>query len=101
DVTAAASSGLFETSGATFFGDKGYVGCGIITPVKRRPGQIALTPAQKTINRSVNQIRYVVERSIARLKNWKILKYPFRGPLQKHSEIIRAVVSLENYRTSL
>jgi hypothetical protein len=56
---------------------------------------------RKPVDKFVNQIRHVVEGSIARLKNWKILEHPFLGPLGKHPEITRAVVSLENYRTSL
>ena len=54
-------------------GDKGYIGCGIITPDRKPPGG-ELTEDQKAYNRSVNRIRAAVERAIAHLKCWKILR---------------------------
>ena len=59
--------------------DKGYVGLGCDTPFKRRPGR-PLLEWQKRFNKGINQIRYVVERSIAHLKTWRILSTPCRLP---------------------
>ena len=57
--------------------DKGYVGLGCDTPFKRRPGK-PLLGWQRRFNKGINQIRYVVERSIAHLKIWRILSTPSR-----------------------
>ena len=59
--------------------DKGYVGLGCDTPFKRRPGK-PLLGWQKRFNKGIDQIRYVVERSIAHLKVWRILSTPCRLP---------------------
>ncbi|MFC2668657.1 MAG: transposase family protein [Corynebacterium matruchotii] len=59
--------------------DKGYVGLGCDTPLKRRPGK-PLLDWQKRFNKGINTIRYVVERSIAHLKTWRILSTPCRLP---------------------
>ena len=57
--------------------DKGYVGLGYDTPLKRRPGK-PLLEWQRRFNKGINQIRYVIERSIAHLKVWRILATPCR-----------------------
>jgi len=57
--------------------DKGYVGLGCDTPFKRRPGK-PLLEWQKRFNKGINQIRYVVERSIAHMKTWWIFSTPSR-----------------------
>ena len=59
--------------------DKGYVGLGCDTPFKKRPGK-PLLGWQKRFNKRINAIRYVVERSIAHLKVWRILSTPCRLP---------------------
>ena len=48
-------------------GDKGYIGLGMITP-KRKPPHLPLHPDDKTYNKTVNQIRYKIERVIANIK---------------------------------
>jgi len=63
----------YQPGGMGMTGDRGYIGCGIITPERKPPGG-GLSDYQKAYNRSVNQIRAAVERAIAHLKNWKILK---------------------------
>jgi len=67
--------------------DKGYVGLGCDTPLKRRPGK-PLLDWQKRFNKGINTIRYVVERSIAHLKTWRILSTPSRLP---RNTTIRAI----------
>ena len=80
DVTAIRNTGLFGYMQPWHCtADKGYVGLGCDTPFKRRPGK-PLLDWQKRFNKGINQIRYVVERSIAHLKVWRILSTPCRLP---------------------
>ena len=67
--------------------DKGYVGSGCDTPCKRKPGE-PLLAWQKRFNTGINQIRYVVERSIAHFKAWWILFTLVRLP---RNTTIRAI----------
>lgn len=80
-------------------GDKGYLGCGIITPDRKPPGG-ELSDDQKAYNRSVNRIRAAVERAIAHLKNWKILKTGYHRIMHNFPNVLRTVTMLEIYRTS-
>ena len=48
-------------------GDKGYIGLGMITP-KRKPPNLPLHPDDKAYNKTVNQVRYKIERVIANIK---------------------------------
>lgn len=77
--------------------DKGYQGTRIITPVKKPPKADPTDPA-KAYNRSVSSIRAAVERAIAHLKNWKILKTGYRRALTDFPRILRTVTKLEIYR---
>ncbi len=61
-------------------GDKGYVGRGMITPIKKIP-ELELLDWQKSFNTAINRTRAVVERVIANLKNWRILHTDYRRPL--------------------
>ena len=80
DITAIRNTGLFGYMQPWHCtADKGYVGLGCDTPLKRRPGK-PLLGWQKRFNKGINQIRYVVERSIAHLKVWRILSTPSRLP---------------------
>jgi DDE superfamily endonuclease len=62
---------------ANFIADKGYVGKGMITPIKK-PAHRELLGWEKEFNAAVNKIRYVVERAIANLKTWRILHIDYR-----------------------
>ena len=80
DITAIRNTGLFGYMQPwRCTADKGYVGLGCDTPFKRRPGK-SLLEWQKRFNKGTNQIRYVVELSIAHLKTWRILSTPSRLP---------------------
>ena len=46
--------------------DKGYVGLGLLTPTKRKPG-LKMPKVVKDNNRVINKLRAVVERVIAQL----------------------------------
>ncbi|WP_278720638.1 transposase [Corynebacterium matruchotii] len=88
DITAIRNTGLFDHMQPWHCtADKGYVGLGCNTPFKRRPGK-PLLEWQKRFNKGINTIRYVVERSIAHLKTWRILSTPCRLP---RNTTIRAI----------
>jgi hypothetical protein len=87
----------FEESNA--FADKGCVGCGVTTPM-RRPAGRRTSPDQKEFNRGVNQHRYVVERAIANFKTWRCLHTDYRRPLETYPDAFRAVRSLYFFKLS-
>ena len=80
-------------------GDKGYIGKGMLTPFRKPPGG-QLLEWQKEFNTAVNKIRYLIERTIAHLKTWRILHTDYRRPLATFATTISAVVALEFYRIS-
>lgn len=49
-------------------------------------------------NKHLPGIRAAVERTIAHLKNWKILATGYRRPLRKLASCLSAVTALEFYR---
>jgi hypothetical protein len=77
-------------------GDKGYVGRGMVTPIKKIEG-IELLDWRKTFNTAINQTRAVVERVIANLKNWRIFHTDYRRPLDTFSTTISAIIGLHFY----
>ena len=77
-------------------GDKGYIGRGMVTTIKKIGG-VELLDWQKTFNTAINQTRAVVERVIANLKNWRILHTDYRRPLESFSTTISAVIGLQFY----
>jgi len=98
DVAALRESGLLDNpSRPAHLGDKGYIGLGMITPVRKPPGG-ELHESQKQFNTQVNSIRYQIERSIANLKTWRILHTDYRRPLRTFPETISTVIALEFYR---
>jgi hypothetical protein len=78
--------------------DRAYIGAGpwVTTPIRRLPHQ-DLTPAQRTINRAPSAARAPVERSVARLKSWRIFRRARCSP-NRLSSISAAVLSLERQR---
>jgi hypothetical protein len=87
----------YQRGGLGLAGDKGYQGTGITCPAKKQPG-VQRSAADKAYNRSVSQIRAAVERAIAHLKNWKILKTGYRRALTDFPRVLRTVTKLEIYR---
>ena len=78
DVAAPGSSGLLDgLDPSGWIADKGYIGRGMITPHKKPPNG-ELSEAAKEANKSINEIRQVVERTIAHIKSWRI--HPHRLP---------------------
>ena len=87
-----------QLAGFDIIADLGYVA--IATPttgVRRRPG-IELTDRERTLNASLSGIRASIERAIAHLKNWKILKTGHRGPLDRFADVLRTVTAHHFYK---
>ncbi len=100
DSTALRQSGILdEQAHPRHLGDKGYIGLGMITPV-RKPAGGELPESHKQFNTQVNSIRYQIERTIAHLKTWRILHTDYRRPLHTFAETISTVIALEFYRTA-
>ena len=74
-------------------GDKGYIGLDMITP-KRKPPNLPLHPDDKTYNKTVNQVRYKIERVTANIKTWRVLHTGHRRPLETFPETITAALGL-------
>jgi len=87
----------YQPGGLGMTGDKGYQGTRVIVPDKKQPGGELSTEA-RAYNRSVSAIRAAVERAIAHLKNWKILKTGYRRALIDFPRVLRTVTRLEMYR---
>jgi hypothetical protein len=101
DAKALRDSGIFDDEAApAHLGDKGYIGLGMITPVRKPPGG-ELHESQHSFNTQVNSIRYQIERSIAHLKTWRILHTDYRRPFKTFGQTITTVIALEFYRMTL
>jgi DDE superfamily endonuclease/Helix-turn-helix of DDE superfamily endonuclease len=98
DSAALAISGMLQgVDTANWMGDKGYVGAGMITPIKK-PAHRKLLDWEKEFNRDVNRIRYLIERTIAQFKTWRILHTDYRRPLATFSETITTIIALHFYK---
>ncbi|MQA64213.1 MAG: transposase, partial [Actinophytocola sp.] len=82
-----------------WMGDKGYVGNGMITPIKK-PAHRELLDWEKEFNTAVNKICYLIEQTIANFKTWRILHTDYRRPLATFTTTIAAVVALHFYKIS-
>ena len=72
----------------------------MITPHKKPPNG-ELSEAAQEANKSVNQIRQVVEQTIAHIKAWRILHTDYRRPLHTFEQTITAALSLYVFKTTL
>lgn len=79
--------------------DKGYLGTGVLTPYRTPPGG-QLLPWQKEFNKTINQLRYVVERAIANYKTWRIMHTDYRRPEHTYPAAFRAVRALHFFKLS-
>jgi hypothetical protein len=84
---------------ANWLGDKGYIGNGVTTPI-RKPAHRELVDWEKEFNTQINKIRYVVEQVIANFKTWRIMHTDYRRPLATFAQTISTVVALHFYRTA-
>lgn len=87
----------YAPGGPGMIGDGGYQGTGPITPRKKPPGG-ELTNKQQAYNYSINRLRAAVERAIAHLKNWKILKTGYHRIMTDFPDLLRTVTGLEVFR---
>ena len=78
-------------------GDKGYIGKGMITPI-RKPECRDLLGWEKEFSTQVNKIRYMIEQVIANFKTWRIMHTDYRRPIDTFDTTISAVVGLHFYR---
>jgi hypothetical protein len=83
--------------GPGMLADKGYQGCGPITPYRKPQGR-DLSDVRKACNTALNSLRAAVERAISHLVNWKILDIGYRGRLSEFPDVLRTVTNLEIYR---
>ncbi len=91
-------SGVLVTlNPADWIGDKGYVGNGMITPIKK-PEIRDLLNWEKEFNNEVNKIRAMIERVIANFKTWRIMHTDYRRPISTFATTISAVVGLHFWR---
>jgi hypothetical protein len=97
DVYCLDESGALQTlDPGDWTGDKGFIGRGIVTPIKKMTHRDMLDWEQD-FNKGINSIRATVERVIAHLKNWEILHRDYRRPLATFVNTISAVVALHFY----
>ena len=90
-------SGHYAPGGPGMIGDGGYRGIAMTTPDRKPPGG-ELSDKQKSYNYSVNRLRAAVERSIAHLKSWKILKIGYHRIMTDFPDVLRTVTALEIFR---
>lgn len=93
DVYAFRAHGLDRFLDPSTLADKGYVGLGLATPTKCKPGQ-RLNREQRRNNRVLDRLRSVVERVIVQIKTWRILHTGFRGPLGLYGRVFSVVGGL-------
>jgi hypothetical protein len=90
---------LLTLDPGSWIGDKGYVGNEIITPIKK-PAHRDLLDWEKEFNKQINKIRYVIERTIANFKTWRIMHTDYRRPLSTFKTTISTVIALVFYAAS-
>jgi hypothetical protein len=90
---------LLTLDSGRWIGDKGYVGNGMITPIKK-PECRELLDWEKEFNTQINKIRYVIEQVIANFKTWRIMNTDYRRPIDTFAETISAVIALHFYATA-
>jgi hypothetical protein len=84
--------------GIPVLADRGYQGAGdtVAVPHRRRPGK-DLTAKQKCVNRAHSRLRWPVERAIAAVKTWRILRKARCHP-SRMTSIVKAILTLETHR---
>jgi hypothetical protein len=101
DLTAARRHRIIATCirlGIPVLADRGYQGAGdtVAVPHRRRPGK-DLTAKQKCVNRAHSRLRWPVERAIAAVKTWRILRKARCNP-SRMTSIVKAILTLETHR---
>lgn len=100
DMYCLKESGLLDgTDTSAFSGDTGFVGSGMLTPI-RKPRHRELLDWEKEFNTAIARFRWVIEQVIANFKTWRIMHTDYRRPLETFPETISAVVALHFYRSA-
>ena len=89
---------ILEHSGGVI-GDKGYQGCGYVTP-RKKPRGGELSVGDKRENANISRLRAPVERAMAHIKSWRILHTDYRRPLHTHLESFQATIGLFFFKAS-
>lgn len=79
----------------TGYGDTGYQGTALRTPVKKKRGQ-KLNRRQRRGNRRISRKRIVAEHAIGKMKIWRIASERYRNPTRRHTLILKNVAGLHN-----
>lgn len=82
----------------SWIGDKGYLGLEVILTPIRKPANGELLGWEKEFNTQINKIRYVIERTIANFKIWRVIHTDYRRPLNTFAETISAVIALQFFK---
>ena len=94
DAKAVRESGFLTTLDAgSHIGDKGYVGLGMITLVKK-PAHGELADSNRRSSTAINRVRYLIERVIANLETWRVLHADYRRSYDTFETTIQAVTGL-------
>ena len=83
---------IVEKSGGGI-ADKGYQGCGIVTPSKTPPGG-GLSKGDKANNAVISGLRAPVERLVAHFKSWRIFHTDYRRPYRTYRDAFDAARGL-------
>jgi hypothetical protein len=75
------------------------VGNDMLTPAKKTHER-ELHEGQKHFNTQVNKIRYIIEWTIAHLKDWEIMHTDYRRPITTFTQTISTVIALHFYKLS-
>ena len=89
---------MHADGGPGVIGDLGYIGTGVLTGIKHRPGR-DLAEAEREFHQTINSRRAPVERAIAHLRNWKMLATGYRGLLSQFPAHLKLITRLELHRT--
>jgi DDE superfamily endonuclease/Helix-turn-helix of DDE superfamily endonuclease len=79
-----------------FCGDTAFTGSGMTVPLKK-PRKAEFEPWEKEYNKSIAQVRWIVEQAIANFKTWRIIHTGHRRPVETFPETIAAVTALHFY----
>ena len=97
DMHCLKESGLLEETDPSFFsGDTGFIGAGMITPI-RKPRTRDLLDWEREFNTQIARFRWIIEQVIANFKTWRIMHTDYRRPLETFAETISAVVAVHFY----
>ncbi|WP_329599950.1 IS5 family transposase [Streptomyces pseudovenezuelae] len=97
DVRAAREHGVIEALaevGITCWADKGYQGAGSTVRLPYRGRWDSLSTGQQAVNRAHAKVRALVERAIATLKSWRLLR-KLRCSTTRITSLVQAVLVLQ------